>query len=158
MGGLAICAVALAAAILAFRDGAAGHDGGPGRSGSAGREGGSGGGGSADPPAPARPADRPRPVPTGAAGSAGFAAGQGRPADDVLRFAGFPAPPAAGSPATTHHRWSRRALITAGSSVAVAWALSCMAMVAWGRAGVLLAGVLVAILAAAAAIDAYRRR
>jgi hypothetical protein len=55
-------------------------------------------------------------------------------------------------------RWSRRALLIVSVLGGLSWGLLSVAMVAWGSAGVVLTCVLVAIVGAAAAADAYRRR
>jgi hypothetical protein len=55
-------------------------------------------------------------------------------------------------------RWSRQVLVTAAVVGGLLWGLLSVAMVAWGRAGVLLTCAVVAVLGATAAVDAYRRR
>ena len=55
-------------------------------------------------------------------------------------------------------RWSRGVLITVAVVGGLLWALLSVAMVAWGRAGVVLTCVVVGMAGAAAAVDAHRRR
>jgi hypothetical protein len=55
-------------------------------------------------------------------------------------------------------RWSRRVLTTAAVLGGLLWGLLSVAMVAWGRAGVVLTCAVIAVLGAVAAVDTYRRR
>jgi hypothetical protein len=54
--------------------------------------------------------------------------------------------------------WPRRVLITAAIVGGLVWALLCVAMVAWGVAGVVLTCAVMAVVGAGIATDAYRRR
>ena len=54
-------------------------------------------------------------------------------------------------------RWSRRVLTTAAVLGGLLWGLLSVAMVAWGRAGVVLTCAVIAVLGAVAAVDTYRR-
>jgi len=54
--------------------------------------------------------------------------------------------------------WSRPALISVLVAGALIWGLLSVLMVAWGWRGVVLTGVVVAVVAAGAAARAYRRR
>jgi hypothetical protein len=55
-------------------------------------------------------------------------------------------------------RWSRQVIVLAAVVGGLVWGLLSVAMVAWGRAGVVLTCAVVAALGAAAAVDTYRRR
>ena len=55
-------------------------------------------------------------------------------------------------------RWPRHVVITAAVLGGVLWGLLSVAMVAWGAAGVILTCSVVALTAAALALDAYRHR
>jgi hypothetical protein len=55
-------------------------------------------------------------------------------------------------------RWSRRVLIIAAVVGGLVWGLLSVAMVAWGVIGVVLTCSVVAVVAAAIGVDAYRRR
>lgn len=55
-------------------------------------------------------------------------------------------------------RWSRRLKVTVALVGGLAWALLCVAMVAWGLRGVLLTCAAVAIVGVGAVVDAYRQR
>jgi len=55
-------------------------------------------------------------------------------------------------------RWPRRVVVTAAVVGGLLWGLLSVAMVAWGGYGVVLTCAVVAVTAAAAAVDTYRRR
>jgi hypothetical protein len=55
-------------------------------------------------------------------------------------------------------RWSRRVLIAAAVVGGLIWGLLSVAMVAWGRTGVVLTCAVVAAVGAGLAVDAHRRR
>lgn len=55
-------------------------------------------------------------------------------------------------------RWPRSVRIAAAVAAAVVWGLLSVAMVAWGRAGVVLTIVVVALAAGAVVVDTRRRR
>ena len=55
-------------------------------------------------------------------------------------------------------RWSRRVLIAAAVVGGLVWGLLSVAMVAWGRTGVVLTCTVVVVVGAALAVDAHRLR
>jgi hypothetical protein len=57
-----------------------------------------------------------------------------------------------------HRHWPRHVVITAAVLGGVLWGLLSVAMVAWGAAGVILTCSVVALIAAALGVDAYRHR
>jgi len=54
--------------------------------------------------------------------------------------------------------WPRHVLVTAAVLGGIAWGLLSVAMVAWGATGVILTCSVVALIAAALTLDAYRHR